>query len=80
VEAIDHKEYRQQIYAAKDINGISSLHKVAGANVVITITKIAETCDIDPRFDYQKQKSFYQENIVTLGQGLLTKAQNFLPE
>ena len=28
VEAIDHKEYRQPIYSAKDINGISALHKV----------------------------------------------------
>jgi hypothetical protein len=28
VEAIDHKEYRQPIYSAKDINGISGLHKV----------------------------------------------------
>jgi hypothetical protein len=29
VEAIDHKEFRQHIYAAKDINGISALHKVS---------------------------------------------------
>ena len=29
VEAIDHKEFRQQIYSAKDINGISALHKVS---------------------------------------------------
>ncbi len=29
VDSIDHKEYRQQIYSAKDINGISGLHKVA---------------------------------------------------